>query len=300
MTTYPDNYRLHDADRPQDHAGDYVAPLSSTGRPFSHALRLETQQTTIYSTSADGILAELIDNYDPRELDGHDPAADTTLEQTRVDQRARHAYSVVVNHAAHAILTGASDDTITTLQRSTHYHQPLTHDELPEYLDQQIPLALIGAFYGPDTDNQPPSGNVVMLRTEHPEQYLHDLATIGAITLFKHSTITTPPVQVMIDLDPNPTHQVEPRLNSLEEALTALHANPTDTNAELVRERTTRLLAALDAAPLDGLDLDDARSRIAQTDGHQPLWRLTNRYLAQKVREVLSNEPASQGSEAVQ
>lgn len=309
--TYPETYILPDASQAHDHMGEAVAPLTSTARHFTYAIRQANHQRTIYATNAHGILAVLIDDYDPRDLGGTDPAADRELTDTRTEQRARHAYGIAVNHVAQAILLGAPDDIVATLKRSTDYTRPLSHAELPEW-NHEIPLLLIDVFYGPG-QTQPPAGNVIMLRVDDADDYLHDLARAGRIHLLEHCSATTAPVRVMVDLDPDPTTTLQARLDDLDQAVQALRATPNDTNAALVRERTQALGDVLhtvrgrsggDAAALVPIGIDaegrtlywdpahdvmaDVQRRLERDDSHQALSRITNRYLVKRLRQDIA------------
>ncbi|WP_394276223.1 hypothetical protein [Luteococcus sp.] len=289
MTTYPETYVLPDATQDHDHAGALVAPLTSTGHHFTYALRHDSRQVTIYATNAHAILATLIDHYDPRDLDATDPTNDRQLELTRIDQRSRHAYHATINHAAQAILRGAPDDVVAVLQRSTDYTRPLTHTELAEWT-HEIPLVLIGSFYGPG-QAQPPTGNVVMLRTDDADDYLHDLAQIGAIHLIEHCSAITPPVRVMVDIDPSPTTTLQPRLDALDQATRALKATPNDTNTTIVRERAAALVAVLQNYPIEGIDLASVQQSLDQIEEPTVLARTINRDLVQPLRaEIAAGE----------
>lgn len=257
-----ETYTLPDDRQPYDHGGEPVAPLSSDGTPFAYAWRQPDNHRTIYATTADALLAEIIPGYDPR-----DPGGDDRREGIirRLADRARHAQGVVVNHAAQAIMSGVDQDIVEVLQRSTDYTQPLTHAELAEWT-HEIPLVLIGAFYGPGEDQyDPPAGNVIMLRVERPELYLDDLHEAGAIILWKHSKVSVGNLTVSVALDPDPSASIPPRLALVDQGLTALKADPSEFNEGLLRERVETLLASLEAAPLTGLDPAQLRSQMTIT-----------------------------------
>lgn len=283
MTTHPEIFILLDQDQPRDHGGDPVAPLTTSGQNYLYALRDPERATTTYATSADALLSTLIDGYNPRDLDGTDPDADHTLETTRIAQRARHARSLAINHAAQAILAGAKDATVATLQRATTYQPPLTAQELTAHHDPQWPLLLISAFYeGPDTP-QPPAGDVALLRTHDPVDYLRDLHNAGQIILLEHSS-TTPAVTVLADLDPDPVLALPTHLDRLEQSLAYLHDNPTDQATAAVREHTEavlRLAATVEPPEI----LDPVRAAIASATTPQDLWRVTRDQLLQPIRE---------------
>lgn len=283
MTTQPEIFILLDRDQPRDHGGEAVAPLTSSGQTYLYALRDPERATTTYATSADALLSTLIDDYDPRDLDGLDPDAHHALETTRIAQRARHARSVAINHAAQAILAGASDSTIATLQRATTYQPPLTASELPTHRDPQWPLLLIAAFYEGPNATQPPTGDVALLRTHDPVDYLRDLHNAGQIILLEHSS-TTPTITVLADLDPHPALALPTHLDRLERALTYLHDNPTDQAMATVREHSEAVLR-LGATVEPPEVIDPIRATLSEATTPQDLWRLTRDQLLHPVRE---------------
>lgn len=284
-----ETYTLRDEHQPYDHGGEPVAPLSSDGTPFAYAWRQPDNHRTIYATNADALLAEIIPGYDPHDPTDHDRRDGITR---RLADRARHAQGVVINHASQAIMSGADQDIVDVLQRSTDYTRPLTHAELPEWT-HEIPLLLIGAFYGPDEEqHDPPTGNVIMLRVERPESYLDDLHDAGVIILWKHARVSVGGLTVSVALNPEPSASLAPRLEQVDQALAALKADASEFNEGLLRERVDALLRSLDAAPLPGVDSARLRSQIASAE-RAAIGRLVERELSKPVHAQIDQEDES-------
>lgn len=244
-TTTPETLTIAYRNHPHDHGGEPVAPLTSIGTHFTYALDQPDRETITYSTHADGILAHLIPGYDPTHTTGDDPTGDRNLEHDRLRARATHGYGVTINHAAQAIATGVDDTITTTLRAATDLHHPLTATTLPTW-HHELPLILNAAFYQPDGDLPAPQGNVILLHTTDPDQYLADLATAGIINLSVHSSHTTQPAQTHLD-EPSTHSDLQDATTHLAQLLTAHPKLPT-THQQLT-DTITRIRHLLDTDP---------------------------------------------------
>lgn len=174
-----------DDQHPVDHAGAPVAPLTPAGMRYRWRLRLPGR--SLYAVDADQVLAAVIDDYPVR------PAADApdaeweSFDQASHDARVLHAFGVIVDHVAQAVMAGLLDaDTERVLQRSASRgpgNPPITFDDCPEW-SEEVPMILIKDLYNPDvTSRQPPRGNVIYIDPGVPGRYLLDLALLGLVDL---------------------------------------------------------------------------------------------------------------------
>lgn len=176
-----------DDEQPRDHAGAPVAPLTPAGMPYRYRLRLPGR--ALYAVTADQALAAVVDDYPsppPTDPDTDGPGWEQ-FDQDSHDTRVLHAFGVIVDHVAQAIIGGQLDPPAeATLQRSALRgpgHPPITAEDCPVW-DHPVPMILIKDLYNPAvTDRRPPLGNVDYIDPGVAETYLHDLARLGVVDL---------------------------------------------------------------------------------------------------------------------
>ncbi|MDN5802996.1 MAG: hypothetical protein L0H26_00155 [Microlunatus sp.] len=175
-----------DDEQPVDHAGAPVAPLTPAGMPYRWRLRLPGR--SLYAVDADQVLAAVVvvDYPSPPAEDEPDSAWED-FEQAGLDARVLHAFGVIVDHVAQAMINGVLDpDAERVLQRSASRgpdNPPITLYDCPEW-SHEIPMILIKDLYNPDvTTRQPPRGNVVYIDPGVAETYLLDLARLDVVDL---------------------------------------------------------------------------------------------------------------------
>jgi hypothetical protein len=174
-----------DDEQPVDHAGSPVAPLTPAGLPYRWRLRLAGR--SVYAVDADQVLAAVIDDYPTRPSDGDTAAAWARFEETSHDARVRHAFGVIVDRVAEAMVNDRLDvDSERVLQRSAERgpdRPPITRDDCPEWA-HEVPMILIKDLYNPAvTTRRPPRGNIVFIDPGLADAYLLDLAGLGVIDL---------------------------------------------------------------------------------------------------------------------
>lgn len=180
---------VHDDDQPRDHGGDPVAPLTPTGHPYRFRLRID--QRSYYASTADDLLAVIIDGYPEPPQNPDDADQVDTYDQEALDARTLHAFGVIINHVAGAIIEGdLTPDDEALLRRSAERgpsSPPITDQECPIWT-ASTPMILITGLYHPSQRRQPPAGNVTFLDPGTPDTYLDDLARIGEIKLQQNPT----------------------------------------------------------------------------------------------------------------
>ena len=174
-----------DDEQPVDHAGAPVAPLTRAGMPYRWRLRLPGR--SLYAVDADQVLATVVDDYPAVPADDAPDSSWASFDEASHDARVLHAFGVIVNHVAQAMMAGLLDaDAERLLQRSANRgpdNPPITIDDCPEW-SHEVPMILIKDLYNPDhTTRQPPRGNVIYLDPGVPETYVLDLARLDALDL---------------------------------------------------------------------------------------------------------------------
>lgn len=271
MATAPEVFILPYDAQPMDHGGDPVAPLANNGEPYRYAVDQPDRQRRIYSTSADGILSVLIGGYDATETAGVDADQDRQLELDRLDARADHGFGVAVTIATNAIIDGAPDQIVATLQRATNYRPPLSLEELPSW-NERIPLVLIGSFYQPHTDLLAPDGNIVLLDSANPDAYLDGLARAGVIALSTHARYTHGTPTATIDTQVDPSAELHEVTNLFRQALVVLDATPPAAEPAVVDETTVQGASPASSAVDDAAaSLHHAARRLQRVAASQGL-----------------------------
>ena len=174
-----------DDEQPVDHAGAPVAPLTPAGMPYRWRLRLPGR--SLYAVDADQVLATVVDDYPAQPADDAPHSSWEDFEQTSHDARVLHAFGVIVNHVAQAMMAGLLDaDAEHLLQRSANRgpdNPPITIDDCPEW-SHEVPMILIKDLYNPEViSRQPPRGNVIYIDPGVADTYLLDLAMLGVVDL---------------------------------------------------------------------------------------------------------------------
>lgn len=287
-------------DLPRDHVGDHVAPLTTSGTPFSYAIIDDDRHQISWATDADGMLSTLIDAYPLDEPD--DQAARRATLHARLVARAGYVYATLVNHGAQAIMAGLALDTCNILERAAdfaHLDQLPTIEEIPAWT-QEVPLALAAQFYAPyDTTRTAPLGNVVLLDPDTPERLLESLARLGAIRLLTHTGVDAPGHVSVATADPRAT--LEQDLEALTGALFVLEDDPEEldettaaTHLDDLRTTLARLRSSAQAFGIPAADLAEA----TRTDrvGRAELIAIADR--AADTVEHLLTAPASGDTDA--
>lgn len=174
-----------DDEQPVDHANAPVAPLTPAGMPYRYRLRLPGR--SLYAVDADQVLAAIIDEYPTTPAYGASVTRWTSFDETSHDARVLHAFGVIVNHVAQAMMAGLLDpDAEQMLQRSANRgpdNPPITADDCPEW-SHEVPMILIKDLYNPEvTTRQPPRGNVIYIDPGVAATYLLDLSMLGVVDL---------------------------------------------------------------------------------------------------------------------
>lgn len=190
---------VYDEDQPVDHGGEPVAPLTPAGLPFRY--RLREGDHAFYASTADDLLAVIIDDYPEPTSDDADDAVVHTYDEAALSARTLHAFGVITNHVAAAIISGnLTADQERMLRRSAERgpdYPPITADDCPTW-DADDPMILIAGLYHQSLHRVAPAGNVIFIDPGTPEHYLWDLARIGEAQVYEnpvfadgHSTITS-------------------------------------------------------------------------------------------------------------
>lgn len=192
---------VYDNEQPVDHGGDPVAPLTPAGLPFRY--RLREGDHAFYASTADDLLAVIIGNYPDPPADEADDAAVDTYDEAALSARTLHAFGVITNHVAAAIISGnLTADQERMLRRSAERgpdSPPITAGDCPTW-DADVPMILIAGLYHESLHRVAPGGNVIFIDPGTPENYLWDLARLGEAQVYEnpvfaggHSTITSSP-----------------------------------------------------------------------------------------------------------
>lgn len=176
--------RVADPDQRTDHSGKPVPPVTAAGLPYRFKVRFAAWNA--YACTADEVLALFIPDYRPDPPRTGPQARDVELEQ--IQRRGRHCVGVIVNHVAHAMLEHQlSEQEEQLLQRSAELgnsRNPVTVAECPQWLNEDVPMLLMGDLYAAEYGRfTPPTGNVVFLNPGYADRYLADLARLGLLTL---------------------------------------------------------------------------------------------------------------------
>jgi hypothetical protein len=187
--------RVADSDQRTDHSGKPIPPVTAAGLPYRYKVRFAGWNA--YACTADEVLALFIPDYRPDPPRTGPQARDVELEQ--VHRRGRHCIGVIVNHVAHAMLKHqltAQEEQL--LQRSAEFgnnRDPVTVEECPQWLNEDVPMLLMGDLYAAEYGRfTPPTGNVTFLNPGYAEQYLADLARLGLLALTENPAYTGRPL----------------------------------------------------------------------------------------------------------
>lgn len=193
--------RVDDVDQRADHSGKPIPPVTAAGLPYRYKVRFSGWNA--YACTADEILALFIPDYRPDPPHSGAQAGDVELKQ--VQRRGRHCVGVIVNHIAHAMLEHRlSEQEEQLLQRSAELgnnRDPVTVQECPQWLNEDVPMLLMGDLYAAEYGRfTPPAGNVVFLNPGYADQYLADLANLGLLALTENPAYRARPlVEVRCD-----------------------------------------------------------------------------------------------------
>ena len=187
--------RISDADQHTDHSGKPVPPVTAAGLPYRYKVRFAGWNA--YACTADEVLALFIPDYRPDPPRTGPQARDVELEQ--VQRRGRHCVGVIVNHVAQAMLEHRlSEQEEQLLQRCAELgnnRNPVTVAECPQWLNEDVPMLLMGDLYAAEYGRfTPPAGNVVFLNPGYADQYLVDLASLGLLALTENPAYTGRPL----------------------------------------------------------------------------------------------------------
>lgn len=179
VATVPDDEQAH------DHSGQPIAPLTPAGFPYRYKLR--GRGLSSYASTAEEVLALVIEDY-PRPLDND---GDASADQARNDEQAHdarvlHAFGVITNLVAEAIISGeltAAEEAV--LQRSAERgpdRPPITVEDCPRWDHPTVPMVLLSALYDRSLGTRtPPAGHIVFVDPGEPDTYLGDLIRLGLI-----------------------------------------------------------------------------------------------------------------------
>lgn len=194
--------QIIDTDQRVDHSGKPVPPVTAGGLPYRYKVRFADWNA--YASTADEVLALFIPDYHPDPPRSGPQARDVELHQ--VQRRGRHCVGVIVNHIAHAMLEHRlTEQEERLLQRSAELgnnQDPITAQECPQWLNEYVPMLLMGDLYAAEYGRfTPPAGNVMFLNPGYASQYLADLASLGLLALTENPAYTGRPLVEVRDTD---------------------------------------------------------------------------------------------------
>ena len=179
--------RIAPDQRPRNHHGDQVAPLTPTGSPYQ--LRWVDHDhggDLVYAETAD----DLLDRWIPGYRDA-DPAGQALL-------RAQHAVQIRDALVAQLLVDAENNGITLTPEQEAILLADL--DQMPDITrwDPPVPLVLLEGMYRPYTDRLPPlSGidgdvqepsNIIWLRNAHPDAYVQSLSAAGIVDIAFHNS----------------------------------------------------------------------------------------------------------------
>ena len=180
VATVPDDEQAY------DHSGQPIAPLTPAGFPYRYKLR--GRGLSSYASTAEEVLALVVEDY-PRLLDLDDTAADddrARYEEQAHDVRVLHAFGVITNLVAGAIISGeltVAEEAV--LQRSAERGPdwpPITVEDCPRWDHPAVPMVLLSALYDRSLGTRtPPAGHIVFIDPGEPDTYVGDLMRLGVI-----------------------------------------------------------------------------------------------------------------------